>query len=456
MATRHAGLDQLRMPVAAGRRRKRPLPEPVVTEVRSLAHDGRGIAQVDGKTLFIDGALPGEQVRVEYRARSRRYDEGRVIDVIRAAADRVVPGCDYFERCGGCSLQHLGAPAQIAHKQQTLLENLARIGNVVPGHVLAPMTGPVWGYRRKARLGVRFVRKKDALLIGFREKRNSYITEIERCPVLDPRIGERIVELRKLIASLTAYQQIAQLEIAIADNAAAIVVRHLVALEAADRARLVEFGKQHQFHIYLQSGGVDTITPLWPDDSSLYYRLDEYGLEMRFEPGDFTQVNADINHRMIAQAIALLAPGADEHVLDLFCGIGNFSLPLARTAARVTGVEGDARLVQKARDNARANGITNTEFLAANLAVDGVMRRFTELAPDKVLLDPPRSGAWEVVSGMAEIGARRIVYVSCDTATLARDAGELVTKQGYRLTGAGVMDMFPHTSHVESIAVFDR
>ncbi|KAF0192524.1 MAG: rumA [Gammaproteobacteria bacterium] len=456
MGSRQTGLDHLRMPVTAARSRKRPLPEPVVTEVRSLAHDGRGVAQVDGKTLFIDGALPGEQVLVEYRARSRRYDEGRVVEIVRASVDRVVPGCEYFERCGGCSLQHLSSQGQVAHKQQTLLDNLDRIGHVIPDQVLAPITGPAWGYRRKARLGVRFVRKKNALLVGFREKRNSFITEIERCPVLDPRIGERIVELRELVASLKAYDQVAQLEVAVADNAAAIVVRHLVALDAADTAKLVEFGKQHQFHIYLQSGGVDTIKPLWPEDSSLVYRLEEYGLAMRFEPSDFTQVNADINHRMIARAVELLAPGAHEHVLDLFCGIGNFSLPLARTTGRVTGVEGDARLVQKARDNARENEITNAGFLTENLAVDGVMKRFQGLSPDKVLLDPPRSGAWEVVSGMSAISPSRIVYVSCDTATLARDAGELVANQGYRLISAGVMDMFPHTSHVESMALFER
>lgn len=427
-----------------------------VATVRALSHDGRGIAQIDGKTVFIDGALPGEEVVIEYVARSRRYDQARVIEINRASSDRVVPRCEYFDRCGGCSLQHLGSGAQIAYKQQTLLDNLQRIGHVAPAEVLAPITGPVQGYRRKARLGVRYVRKKGALLVGFRERHKAYITEIERCVVLAPEVGERIVALRELIASLKAFDQIPQLEIAVADNATAIVVRHLTPLEPADTDKLVAFGKQHQLHIHLQPGGPDTIRPLWPADSTLQYSLQEYALEIGFAPGDFTQVNAAINRQMIARAIALLEPGGGEHVLELFCGIGNFSLPLARHAARVTGIEGDARLVQKARDNAQRNRITNAEFISENLAVEGVMRRFSGLAPDKVLLDPPRSGAWEVVAGMAEIRPARIVYISCDTATLARDAGELVNNQGYRLTSAGVMDMFPHTSHVESIAVFDR
>ncbi len=439
------------------RSRKARLPsEPVRTDIEALSHDGRGIAHLDGKTTFIDGALPGETVNFLYTGRSRKYDEGRVTEILSPSPERVPARCEHFSVCGGCCLQHLAGEPQIAAKQQSLVDNLQRIGAVAPEELLAPLTGPLWGYRNKARLGVKFVRKKGRVLVGFREKRTGYLADIRRCEVLHPSVGERIEALAQRIQGLQARDRIAQIEVAVGESATALVLRNLDPLVEADRTALVEFARASNLHLYLQPAGPDSIHLLWPESSQLTYRLPRHDLELAFLPTDFTQVNPYINQSMIEQALTLLEPGADHRVLDLFCGLGNFTLPLARRAARVVGVEGDAALVQRARDNAAHNGLANVEFHAVDLNAALADQRWLQAAYDRILLDPPRSGAANMMPHLAKTGAGRIVYVSCHPASLARDAGVLVREHGYRLVAAGVMDMFPHTAHVESMALFVR
>jgi 23S rRNA (uracil1939-C5)-methyltransferase len=439
--------------MARSRSRRKPLPAPVRVTIESLGHDGRGIARVEGKTVFVDGALAGEEVEVRYVKQHRNFDEAAVEEVITPSPLRVEPRCPHFSVCGGCSLQHMAEEQQIEAKQAVLLDNLARLGKVKPAEVLRPLTGPHWGYRRKARLSVKHVRKKGKVLVGFREKHSPYVAEIDSCAVLHPAVGERIEALAAVIESLRASERIAQIEVAVADNATALVFRNLDPLSEEDQARLCVFGQEHDVHIYLQPGGPETVSPLCPTDSQLFYRLHDFGLELGFGPTDFTQVNFDINRDMLIRALDLLQLGGDERVLDLFCGIGNFTLPIATRAAEVVGVEGAAASVERAADNARRNGIENVGFHVANLA-DDVSGAQWAGSYDRVLLDPPRAGALEVLPVVAATGASRIVYVSCHPGTLARDAGELVHRYGYRLEQAGVMDMFPHTAHVESIALF--
>ncbi len=435
---------------------KKRLPAPVShIEIESLAHDGRGVAHLDGKTVFIDGALPGETVGFEYLATHSKFDEGRVTDIHTASPDRVTPKCAHFGVCGGCSLQHLSTDAQILAKQQTLLDNLARIGSVTAQTVLPPLTGPVWGYRNKARLGVKDVKKKGRVLVGFREKRASYLADLSRCEVLHPAVGERIEMLAQLVESLDARERIAQIEVAVSDTATALVFRHLDALGEADEARLTAFAASTGLHVWLQSGGPDTVRPFAPLDSALAYRLAAQDIEMRFRPTDFTQVNSSINAQMVTRVLDMLDLNPDDQVLDLFCGLGNFTLPMARQAGRVTGVEGEAGLVSRARENAMHNRLDNVAFHVADLAADNREAAWVGDGYSKVLLDPPRSGAAGVLDVLGNIHPQRIVYVSCHPGSLARDAGVLVNEKGYTLVSAGVMDMFPHTAHVESIALFE-
>lgn len=438
------------------RSERKPKPEPITVVVESMSHDGRGVAHVEGKAVFVNGVLPGEEAVVVVQQRHKNFDEAQVVEVLRPAPDRVEPRCAHFGVCGGCGLQHLDAGAQIHAKQQILLENLKRIGKVMPEQVLPPLTGPHWGYRRRARLGVKYVHKKGKVLVGFREKQGRYLADLARCEVLHPSVGERLTELAALIRALDAFERIPQIEVAIGDAATALVFRNLDELNAGDTAKLKGFGESHDMQIYVQPGGPETVYPLWPEDVKLSYRLPEFGVELFFRPTDFTQVNAEMNRSMVSRAIELLDPQPHERVLDLFCGLGNFTLPLARRAAEVVGVEGDAALIDRARDNARHNGIANATFYVANLAEETATPPWAPHAFDKVLLDPPRTGAAEVLGQVVATGAGRIVYVSCNPATLARDAGVLVHEHGYRLVSAGVMDMFPHTGHVESIALFER
>jgi 23S rRNA (uracil1939-C5)-methyltransferase len=439
------------------RRRKRSLPaEPREFVVDDLSHDGRGVA-VDGeKRVFLHGALPGERVRARVTGRKRRYDEGQVLDVLEPSADRVDPPCPYFGTCGGCSLQHLDPVRQIEYKQNTLVQNLARIGKVTAAELWPPITGPVWGYRRKARLSVRFVRKKGRVLVGFREHYGRFVADMQACHVLDPRVAGQLVALAELIMTMDARVSIPQIEVACGDEVCALVFRHLEALGESDLVRLRDFAQTSGLAVMLQPGGPATIHCLEPDRVELSYSLPEFGLELAFGPSDFVQVNPDINRRMVERALQLLDVRAGDRVLDLFCGLGNFTLPLARLAAEAVGVEGDAGLVGIARDNAVRNGLDNARFHAADLSADPGSAPWLRGGYDKVLVDPPRSGAEFMLPHIAASGALKLVYVSCHPASLAHDSGILVHQLGFRLSGAGVMDMFPHTGHVESMALFER
>ena len=440
------------------RNRKKKLPQtPVECLIESLSHDGRGIARDDGKTQFVDGALPGERVLARFTDRRRRFDELRTETVLEAAPERVEPPCSHAGICGGCSLQHLDTDAQIRFKEATLREQFAHFGGISPEHWEPPMRGPTQAYRRKARLGVRYVSKREEVLIGFREKRNSFIADLNSCAILDPRVGRRLTGLRELVHSLSVYRALAQIEVACGDDAAALVFRHLEPLTGEDREKLIQYGQAQDLQIYLQPAGPDSVHRIWPETGAerLTYRLEPWDLTLSFHPMDFTQVNQDINAKMVAQALDWLAPEPQDRVLDLFCGLGNFSLALARGAGEVVAIEGDGAMVERGNENARANGIDNLTFGCANLQADFTAEPWAKDGFDKILIDPPRSGALDVVEYLPAFGASRIVYVSCNPATLARDAGVLV-RHGYRLVRAGVMDMFPHTTHVESMALFER
>jgi 23S rRNA (uracil1939-C5)-methyltransferase len=439
------------------KRRRRRLPEGSFrADVIDMSHDGRGVARVDDKVTFIHGALPGETVDFIYTDRRRSRDEGQVVDVIEPSPQRVSPRCDSFGICGGCSLQHMDPAAQIASKQAILLDNLQQIGKVGPERVLPPLTNEApWGYRRKARLGVKDVPRKGRVLVGFRERGSSFVSEVEACHVLHPRVGLLLPALSRLIGQLSISRRLPQIEMAMDDARCVLILRVLDPLSAADRALLEDFQARHDVVFYLQPGGPETVEPL-SRPVELHYQLPDYDLTLGFLPGDFTQVNSEINRKMIERAMTLLEPAGDDAVLDLFCGIGNFTLPIARHAARVVGVEGDPGLVARARENAQRNGLDNASFFTADLYGELVVEPWKQQAFDKALLDPPRSGAQQVLELLPRQGVRRIVYVSCYPGTLARDAGELVHRHGYRLRSAGVMDMFPHTAHVESIALFDK
>jgi len=439
------------------RNRRKRLPGPCdFIEVEGLVHDGRCVAHRDGKAVFVDGAIPGETVGFEYLSTHRRFDEGRVTQVHRSSADRVEPRCPHFGICGGCSLQHMDPAAQICAKQELLLDNFRQIGRVAPESLLPPLTGPVWGYRSRARLGVKHVPQKGRTLVGFREKRRSLIAELTRCMVLHPAVGEQLDVLAELLDSLDARARIPQIEVAVTDTVTALVFRHLDPLTDSDQDRLRGLGELHGLHIYLQPAGPDSVHLLWPEASDLCYELPAQDVVIGFGPTDFTQINPHINRQIVERVVELLDPVAADAVLDLFCGLGNFTLPLARHAGRVTGIEGTADLVERARGNARRNGIDNAEFHVADLAADTTGASWAGEPWDKVLLDPPRSGAAAVLDVLGNIRPQRIAYVSCHPGSLARDAGRLVHEFGYRLQRAGVMDMFPHTAHVESIALFER
>ncbi|KAA3626326.1 MAG: 23S rRNA (uracil(1939)-C(5))-methyltransferase RlmD [Proteobacteria bacterium] len=444
--------------MARNRRNRRRIPEePVLLSIESLSHEGRGVAHRNGKAVLVHGALPGEVVQARMVARYSEYESAEAIAVIEAAGDRVDPLCLHADRCGGCSLQHMEPMAQIAAKQQIMLEQLKRIGKIEPQHVFEPLTAQVWGYRRKARLGVRHVAKKGRVLVGFRERNSNYVAELNRCEVLDPRVGTRLLDLSSLVGQLTLIDRIPQIEVAVGDNAVALVFRSLDQPTAEDCELLKAFGRRYDMQIYLQPAGPDSLLPLWPECPELDYRLETHDVRLQFLPTDFTQVNTSLNQKMVDRALELLEPAPGDRILDLFCGLGNFTLPLARSVAgKVVGIEGDAQLIARARDNARLNGIANAEFQVADLTATLAHVDWLHAPYDRLLIDPPRVGALEVLRHIPRIAAPRIVYVSCNPATLARDAGLLVQEHGYRLTGAGVMDMFPHTAHVESIAVFDR
>ncbi|OBS10412.1 23S rRNA (uracil(1939)-C(5))-methyltransferase RlmD [Acidihalobacter prosperus] len=437
-------------------RRRGPPRAPAELSIESLAQDGRGVARLDGKAVFVAGGLPGERVRAAFTQTHRDYDEAEAEAVLTASPERVDPRCPHYGVCGGCSLQHLAPEAQIAAKQRALLEALSRIGGVAPEHVLEPLTAPVWGYRRKARLGVRYVAKKGRVLIGFRERQGRLLADLARCEVLVPEVGERFGELAALIEGLSVREQIPQIEVMAGDGAISLVFRHLEPLNDDDRARLTAFAQDTGLFVALQPGGPDTIVPLWPQAQPLSYAQPDFGTHVNFRPGDFIQVNAGINRQMVVRALELLDVRPDMDVLELFSGLGNFTLPLLARGARVVAVEVDPAMTERAARNAIANSLAGAEQHAADLFAPDPKAPWLARRYDRVLLDPPRSGAREMLPYIARLAPARIVYVSCDPATLARDAGELAKVHGYRLEAAGVMDMFPHTAHVESIALFVR
>ena len=436
-------------------RRLKPSAAIETAEIESLDHEGRGVAHVGGKAVFVDGALPGESVRFQRTRRQRRYDEAVVVEVLRAAPERVTPRCRHFGICGGCSLQHLEHAAQVAAKGRIVAEALERIGGVAPERWLPPLAGPAWSYRRRARLGCKFVDKKGKALVGFRERGSPLLADLEVCEVLAAPVGSLVAALAALAGSLDIRRRVAQIEVAVGDQGTALVLRVLEDPTEPDLARLREFEARHGIALHLQRGGLDTVTPLTPPASALRYELDGLPAGIEFAPTDFIQVNGELNRLMVARAMELLDPKPTDRALDLFCGLGNFSLPLARRTAAVAGVEGDAALVARARANAARNGIENTAFHAADLAGASPAGDWSRAHYDIVLLDPPRAGAREILPIAVASRPRRIVYVSCHPGSFARDAGILRGQLGYRLAAAGVMDMFPHTSHVETIALFE-
>ena len=433
--------------------------EAVITD---LSHDGRGVTRVDGKAVFVSGALLDEHVLLRLRKRHRHFDEAEVVELITRSPHRVEPRCRHFGECSGCSLQHLDADSQIATKQRVLTENFERIGKVTPQLWLPPLTDQSWGYRRKGRLSVRNVVKKGRVLVGFREETNhAFVADIQQCEVMHPALGPKIGLLAELINAMDAASDIPQIEFAAGDDTMALVFRHMQPLSESDLAKLTAFGQQHDLAIYLQPGGNSSVHPLWPENSRLAFRIHSGeatvdDVELEFQPLDFVQVNAGMNVRMMARTMELLDPQPTDRVLDLFCGLGNFTLPIARRVAEVVGVEGEHGLVERAAQNAARNGIGNARFQVANLFEDQRSADWARQPWDKMLLDPPRAGADKVLEYLPHKQTRRIVYVSCHPASLARDAGILVNQHGFTLKSAGVMDMFPHTSHVESIAVFMR
>ncbi|MDE1893865.1 MAG: 23S rRNA (uracil(1939)-C(5))-methyltransferase RlmD, partial [Xanthomonadaceae bacterium] len=407
-------------------------PKPFEATVTDLGHDGRGVARVDGKTVFISGGLLGEQVIARLRKRHRHFDEAEVVEVLTPSPHRVAPRCRHFEQCSGCSLQHLDAASQIAAKQRVLADNFERIGKVEPASWLAPLTGEPWGYRRKGRLSVRNVMKKGRVLVGFREEQNPrFVADIQHCEVMHPALGPKVGLLAELLSTLEAVDTMPQIEFAAGDDTMALVFRHMQPLSEHDRAALAGFGQQHGLAIYLQPGGNSSVHPLWPEQPRLAFRIggDDArvdDVELEFEPLDFVQVNAGMNRLMMARTLELLDPQPGDRVLDLFCGLGNFTLPIARRVAEVVGVEGEHGLVERAAQNAARNGIGNARFHVANLFEDQRSSDWARQPWDKILLDPPRAGADKVLDYLPHKQTRRVVYVSCHPASLARDAGILV------------------------------
>ncbi|HSD37849.1 MAG TPA: 23S rRNA (uracil(1939)-C(5))-methyltransferase RlmD [Rhodocyclaceae bacterium] len=426
--------------------------------IESLDHEGRGVAHVEGKVIFIEGALPGETVEYSSYRKRERFEQATTSRVIKPSAQRTEPRCKFFDLCGGCSLQHAELGAQVAAKQRVMEDALKHIGKVPVGSIYPAIYGPAWGYRYRGRIGVRVVPRKGGVLIGFHEKKSSYLVDMTSCEVLPSHISAVLVPLRGLIASLSAPDRIPQIEIAVGDDRSVLVLRNLLPFTAKDKAELLAFGEQYGVCMWQQPGGPETARPLRPEEPEfLHFTLPEFNLALKFRPTDFTQVNIHINRLLVRRATQLLDPQPGERIADLFCGLGNFTLPIARSGAATIGVEGSAALVQRAVDNAVENGLAGlVEFSVSNLfeATPDSLRALGVL--DKMLIDPPREGAVAVVKALGDDAPRRIVYVSCNPATLARDAAVLVHEKGYVMRGAGVANMFPHTSHVESIALFER
>ncbi len=422
--------------------------------VSALTHEGEGVVRA-GKTAFVAGALPGESIRFRRTRRHRQHDDGELLQVIEPSAARVVPKCRHFGTCGGCALQHLSPDAQLEAKHAELRDSFERVAHVTPQEWLEPLRGPVWGYRRRARLGAKYVTKKGRVVVGFRERLAPYVAELERCEVLSPPVGAMVGALAGLLMQLSIRERLPQIEVAVADNAVALVLRVLQPPTPEDRSKLLEFAQAHGVRFYLQPGGLDSVRPLADQPAPpLIYRLPGFDLELEFGPTDFIQINGAINETLVSRAVQLLELAADSTVLDLYCGLGNFTLALAKVARHVVGVEGDRGLVERARGNARHNGIHNAEFHVADLSrpvertTPWMQQPFTH-----VLIDPPRAGAREILPFIATLAPRSVLYISCHPGSLARDVGILAHELGFAVRAAGVLDMFPHTGHVESIAL---
>jgi len=434
-----------------------------VLQVESLDLEARGVARHDGdgKVVFIEGALASERVTANIFRRKPSFEIGRVQVIVRESSQRVKPKCEHFGVCGGCVMQHLDPAAQVASKQRVLEDNLAHIGNVRPEHMLPPLHGPSWGYRYRARLSVRWVAKKGTVLVGFHERKSSFVADIKTCHVLPPHVAALLVPLRGLIMALSAPDRFAQIEVCVGDTVTALVLRHLDPLSPDEIATLRAFAAQHNIQWWLQSKGPDTVHALEPEDEDkLGYHLPEFGLRMPYRPTDFTQVNHQINRVLVSRALSLLGVQRTDRVADMFCGLGNFTLPLATQCHEVVGVEGSASLTERGEQAAVQAGIFNAKFQTLNLfEVDQSWLQSLGRV-DRMLIDPPREGAFALVQALAALPPVehpvRIVYVSCNPATLARDADVLVNQAGYHLRSAGAINMFPHTSHIESIAVFER
>jgi 23S rRNA (uracil1939-C5)-methyltransferase len=420
-----------------------------------MSHEGRGIAHVNGKTVFVFGALQGETVLIQVLKTSRKFDQAAVVEVIEASPQRISPRCEAFQVCGGCSLQHLANDDQVEMKQQSLLEMLEHAG-LEPAQILTPLRAGAWGYRRKARLGVKYVPKKGRVLVGFRERNTPFIADMRRCEVLLPEVGYKLEQISELIGELEARAQIPQIEVAADDERVQLVFRHLSPLSERDRTLLLEFGENHDFDILLQPGGPDSVQPLSPGLPELYLRpagVDD--IRIAFDALDFVQVHSEINRQMVAQALELLDLQPGDSVLDLFCGLGNFTLPMAQRCKRVTGVEVDQPMLTRARASALANNITNTDYYCADLSRPDPTAGWMRQRYDRVLLDPPRSGALEMAQSIDGFDAARIVYISCQPSSLVRDAA-IICARGYHMSHLGIMDMFPQTAHVEAMAVFEH
>lgn len=446
----------------------------IIIEIKSLDMDGRGVGHLQnedgtqGKVIFVEGALPGERVSFQAYRKKPKWEAGVMTTLHSESSLRVKPKCEYFGTCGGCAMQHLEPSAQVAMKQRVLEDNLWHLGKTKAEVMLRPIYGPTWGYRYRARISVRHVAKKGGVLVGFHEKRSSFIADMKTCEILPPNVSAMLVPLRELVAALSIRDRMPQIELAVGEGddgnkVTVLVLRIMEALSAADEALLKTFADEHKIEWWLQTKGPDTAAPYYPAQSRLQYTLPEFGIRMPFKPTDFTQVNHQINRVLVARALRLLDVQPQDRVADLFCGLGNFTLPIATLAREVVGIEGSTALTERALDNAKVNGVdAKTSFYCRNL-FEAKPEDFVELGKfDRMLIDPPREGAMEVCKALVElppeqqhIKPKRIVYVSCNPATLARDAGMLVHLGGYALKYAGVVNMFPHTAHVESIAVFD-
>ena len=438
-----------------------PILESPTAHVESLDYEGRGIAHVDGKAVFIEGALPREVVQYQPSRKKKNFETAKLLKILHASSERIAPRCSFFELCGGCVLQHADPSLQVAAKQRVLEDNLARIGRVVPERILPPIYAAQWEYRHRARLSVNYVAKKGGVLVGFREKKSSYVADMHSCEVLAGGVGRMIDPLREVLSTLDIRDRIPQIEVAVGEAITALVLRLLEPLTASDEVRLKAFADAYKIQWWVQVKGPETAVPWYPLDApELTYLLPEFDLELNFRPTEFTQVNHAVNRLMVKRAMDLLQPEPGEDIADLFCGLGNFSLPIVKLGANVIGVEGSESLVQRAADNATRNGLAHgSRFFAADLYTDqqAAMKKVPRVV--KMLIDPPRDGALEVCKLLGtdlRPELKRIVYVACSPSTLARDADLLVHTQGFTLKAAGVVNMFPHTAHVESIAVFER